>query len=1059
MKNKTSLLLAVSVLAFCSSTHAQPTYVYTPTNVLGAGLTNIVPDMLLWWHVNGYITNGPITTLSDQVGDTSTGLGNWEPYVSVIGDSTFLIGKNTFANDGSKANQNYVVAFQPVAGGNPKIAYEFYDDSGAPFKGQINLSRQNGNPQRVIGDKRPGATNYLTMAETSVGQLTEFKSASRTTDPFRWDRNPIYGGGDATARYVSVQAFSLNPTNLVPTPLTKAYDAVYGAFVTNQPPASAAQVSRTGGTAVCLDNGNFAVVIDDKTSYVSDSAETATAAIVSPTGTVIKGPWLVDPRDIWDNVAAYSGGFAVRVHDTLYFYDNSGNLQSSTNINTSSGLSFGTGREDGSRIGSDIRSHYVYLAGETPESGGHNPCSIAVWDARSGKCIATNTVTDTDPSVHKMDRVTVGVDANDHFCVAYAMSPDPTIWPNLQVAARVGKFDGTNVTWLTPSFFPFVNSESDASNPQGFITLAPSVAMTAQYICISAKGTVNNLNDPTAGANTAAETALYTVLSTPYMPGSIESVGLKRIVPDTPIIVPPADALGNWEPYTSVLGNSTFLIDGNTFATNDLTNQRFVVYFQPAAGGKGQLGDSFFSDDGKAFREQINLSRQNGNPGRVAGDKRPGATTFMTAAETSVGQLVPFQSASRTADPFRWDRNPIYGGGDATARYVTEQLFTLNPTTLAQTPVTKAFDGVYGAFVTNAAPVSSQQVSRTGGTAVCLDNGNFAVVIDDKTSFLSDSGETATAAIVSPTGTIIKGPWLVDPRDIWDNVSAYQGGFAVKVHEALYFYDNAGNLKGQTNILSSGRNFQTGRGDETRIGSHINSPYVYLVGSPSGAHVVSLAVFDSRNQSFVTVFDVSEPGFQASTDRAGLAVDALNRVVAVWESQPTGYGQPQTAARVLKFDPATKAVTPLTASFWAFINNSPSGGIRAYRMNASMTTRQICVAAKGEINLQNKPQLGTNSPVEINFFTVFTHPDPQDDPTPSIGGTGQGPTITANISGTNLIIAWPASAGPFTLQSTPAFGPSSWANVSPQPATVASGSVNQMTVPIGKGNAFFRLTH
>jgi hypothetical protein len=1055
MKQLFNLSLTVSLLTLCAGAHAQPVYVATPTNVFGAGLTNLVPDMLVWWHVNGYITNGPIAQISDQVGDTSTGLGTWEPNISVMGDSTFLIGKNTFASDGTQANQNYVVVFQPIAGGAPKIGYEFYDDAGAPFKGQINLSRQNGNPQRVAGDKRPGATNFLTMAETSIGQLASFQSASRTADPFRWDRNPIYGGGDATARYVTVQAFSLNPSTLAQTPLTKGFDAVYGAYVTNQVPASAQQVSRTGGTAAGLDNGNFVVVIDDKTSYLSDSGETATAAIMTPTGTIVKGPWLVDSRDIWDNVCAYSGGFAVRCHDTLYFYDNAGTLQSSTNINTSSGLTFGTGREDGSRIASDIRSHFVYLAGETPESAGHNPCSVAIWDARTGKCVATNEVTDTDPSIHKMDRVNVAVDAADHFCVAYAMSPDPTFWTQLQVAARVGKFDGTNVTWLTPSFFPFVNSENDPGNVQGFITVNPSVAMTTQYICIAAKGTVNVLNDPTGGPNSAAETALYTVLSTPYVPGSIESVGLKRIVPDTPVIVPPADALGNWEPYTSVLGNSTFLIEANTFATNDLNNQRYVVYFQPAAGGAGKLGDSFFSDDGKAFRDAINLSRQNGNPGRVAGDRRPGATTILTAGETSAGQIAAFQAASRTADPFRWDRNLIYGGGDPLARYVTVEAFSLDPVTLAQTPLTKAFDAVYGNFVTNQAPVSAQQVSRTGGTAAFLDNGNVVVVIDDKTSYLSESGETATASIVTPTGTVVKGPWLIDPRDIWDNVSAYQGGFAVRVHDVLYFYDNAGSLKGQTNILGSGRNFQTGRGDETRIASHINSHFVYLVGSPSGAHVVSMAVFDARDQSFVTVFDVSEPGFQASTDRAAVAVDALDRVICVWESQPTGYGQPQTAGRVLKFDPVARTVSPLTSSFWTFINTAQTGGIRAYRMNASMTTRQICVAAKGEINLQNKPALGTNSPVEINFFTVFTHPDPKDDPTVSIGGLG--PTLSASLSGKNLTLSWPTSAGLFNLQSTPTLSPSAWANLTPQPTVVPSGNLNQMTVPLGSGSAFFRL--
>jgi hypothetical protein len=51
-----------------------------------------------------------------------------------------------------------------------------------------------------------------------------------------------------------------------------------------------------------------------------------------------------------------------------------------------------------------------------------------------------------------------------------------------------------------------------------------------------------------------------------------------------------------------------------------------------------------------------------------------------------------------------------------------------------------------------------------------------------------------------------------------------------------------------------------------------------------------------------------------------------------------------------------------------------------------MTTRNICVAAKGEINSTNDPTLGTDTPTEVNFFTVFGHPDPQDDPSTPVTG-------------------------------------------------------------------------
>ena len=104
--------------------------------------------MACWFDTTGnYITNGFVNN-NEQ---TIVQLGNWEPYASVMGDSTFLVEFNTFANDGSFQNQNNCVAKQPAAGGAPQIGYAFYADNGTAFKGPINLSRQNGNPGRVAG--------------------------------------------------------------------------------------------------------------------------------------------------------------------------------------------------------------------------------------------------------------------------------------------------------------------------------------------------------------------------------------------------------------------------------------------------------------------------------------------------------------------------------------------------------------------------------------------------------------------------------------------------------------------------------------------------------------------------------------------------------------------------------------------------------------------------------------------------------------------------------------------------------------------------------------------
>ena len=810
-------------------------------------------------------------------------------------------------------------------------------------------------------------------------------------------------------------------------------------------------------------------MIDDKTGFTSPG-EVATFAIITPTGSVVKGPTLVDARDLWDNVCAFKGGFAVRCHDALYFYDNAGTLKA-TNLVSSSAIGFSTDRGDSTRIASDIRSRFVYMAGAAPISEGA-AVQLAIWNATNGLFVTNAVVSsDMDPTVFAATDVNLAVDLSDRICVAYGGKPDSTVFDNEQIIARVLQFNGktvngtnatanANVKFLTPSFFAFKSSDTTNSLGaiMGFKTAVPSVAMTKDAICIAAKGTVNSQGDPTLAPDTAAETTLYTVIAQPFVPGSLEGQGLTRIVPDTPVIVAAQDNQSSWEPYTSVLGNSTFLIEANTYAQDDAVNMRYVVAFQPAAGGAMKLGDSFFSDNGQPYRAQINLSRQTGNPGRVAGDKRPGATNFMAGGECSLYGFPDLFNSDGRFDP----NKPFYAfmAGVPGSRDGTVQTYSLNPATLAQTMRSKAQDSAFGrccAGTTPENPASGDQISRFGGELAGLDNGNFVSVVEDRSGIFNPDGDryAVVATIFAPDGSIVKEAFKVSNSDIWSNVAAYRGGFAVRAKtadgtsRAIYFYDNAGTLKGQVDQAVTGQAYDTGRGDGTRIASHINSPFVFLVGSTGNPlHDVPLSVFDSRDLSFVTVFHVTEVGFEATADRVGLAVDALNRTTVAWTSQPTGYLQSQVAARVLAFDASTKTVNPLTHSFWAFINNNGTNNIRSYQMNPSMTTKQICIAAKGAINLQNHPELDANSPVDTDFYTVFSHPNPQDDPTTPVGGTTTAPTLTVTWSGSTLTISWPTSATGYTLESKASLSDATWTTV---------GTANPTTVTIGTGNAFYRL--
>ncbi len=607
----------------------------------------------------------------------------------------------------------------------------------------------------------------------------------------------------------------------------------------------------------------------------------------------------------------------------------------------------------------------------------------------------------------------------------------------VQGSAYIGSFwlNSTNNRAKTPGAFDF---DLSAVNVKG-----SNLTVTASYV---------NTNNTVVLTSPFSEPAAVT-----FVPGSLEALGLHRIVPDTVVTNPMLDSLGNWEPYTSMMGDSTFLISCGAYAPDQtppvLTAtgmldgsgpyQNPMVYLQPAAGGQGKVTMEFYTDAGAPFGGPIVMSRQNGNPPRVAGDQRPGATNYLTMAEASPGQIQVFNSDTR------WSSNLIY---QADNRYVTVQPFSLNPTTLVATPLHDAFDAIYGDYVdSSTTPGGGNQVSRAGGTAVFLDNGNIAVVIDDKTTFSSTAGEVTTAAIVTPTGKVVKDHWLVDPHDIWDNVAPCQGGFCVRVHNLLYFYDDAGNLKGSVDQATSGETFDAGRGDGTRIGGHINSPYVYLIGKVTTANVVRIAVFDSRTQTFVAKTDASEGAFVGGFDRADIAVDALNRVTATWVSQPAGYTQQQVAARVLAFDSTNKVFNPLTPSFFAFINFS-TNSISTYGMNVSMTTRQIMVAAKGQINLENTPAAGPDSNHEINFFTVFAHPAPANDPTPPVGGGGlKIVSVTASAAGTSVTLSWSGGSGPYNVQSKAALSAAQW-------QSVTNTTQTSVTVPIVGRTGFFRVS-
>lgn len=547
--------------------------------------------------------------------------------------------------------------------------------------------------------------------------------------------------------------------------------------------------------------------------------------------------------------------------------------------------------------------------------------------------------------------------------------------------------------------------------------------------------TANYSKDP---AGTVGPRVVTSPFSTPraiaFVPGNAESAGLARVVPDRVLFDTDTPNLGNWEPFASVVGTNIFVVEANTFAEDgQFANQRYGLAFQPVGGGTPTLGDAFFADAGTPFRGQINLSRQNGNPGRVAGDRRPGAVNLVAGGEASPHAVAGFNSDNRWS--LGYDRL-------ADGRYATIQMSSVNVATLAQTPLSRALDPANGRLTTGAAP--NNQISRFGGDIAVLDNGNIVSVVDDR-SGAHNAGTTAVAAIFAPDGTVVKDTFIVAPGEVWSNVAAFRGGFCVRVLGVLYFFDNTGTATGSTPQATSGGGFDAGRGDGTRLAGHINSPYVFLSGKASGTQIIRLAVWDARDRSFVAMTEVNEAGIlDAASDRVNLAVDALDRVAVAYETKISATQElNQTLMRVFAFNAPARRFDALTPSFFAFVNFGDTG-FTTIRPTVAMTTRQILIAAKGEINKANNVAAGPDSLAQTTFYTVLAHPAPADDPTPPVPGGG-GATVAISRTGVNLQISYTG-----TLESTPTLGPANWQAV--------NGAANPHLIPPAQQTApqYFR---
>lgn len=733
----------------------------------------------------------------------------------------------------------------------------------------------------------------------------------------------------------------------------------------------------------------------------------AIVRVVGPTGVEVKAVQLAselaDKSEMWHGVGVTKSGFALRFANelgraTVRVFSNSGQAGTNMDLATLAGSEVlaGGGRGDGAGFHGNGNDAYAAVAAGTGEEGVPQVW-VAVLNA-DGTLRWSRNVSD-DIELTKTGSCDVGIDAAGRVVVVY----DDTAGTGGNASLVLGRaFDAKG----TPLGGTFHVSEKELPDPNTLGAAGPRVAVRNGSVAVIWE----SLNSIGAPETTVVAARLFSLSAM----GGIETAGLTRIVPDKVIYKTDVANLDNWEPYSSVLGTSTFLVSANTFAESSSESQRFVLAFQPVAGGSGGLGEVFFGDDGQPYRGAINASRQDGNPSRITGDRRPGAVNFLTGGEASPHTVPAFQSDTR------WD---LGFERTETSRYATVEPYRLDPTTLVQTSLSKAFDATYGRATSGSS--ESEQITRFGGHMVALDDGNFAVVVEDRSKVKNPDGNAVVATIVAPDGSIVKESFVVANGDLWANVAAFKGGFAVRVAGIIHFLTNAGIESGSVDQDTSGLVMDRGRGDDVRLGGHINTPYVYLTGTVENS--VHVAVFDSRDQTFVTEATVITGAEGDSFARADVDSDALGRIAVVFEVKPNEWEQSQVGLRVFTLNGAAKQLTALTPAFFPFINYAPLG-IRTTTPTVSMTTRQILVAAKGEVNLENKPDLGPDSPAQTTLYTVFTHPDPQEDPTPSVTPGGD-IKVSMQLVGNSLVLTWTGGSAPFKVQQRSSLSSGAWSDL------------------------------
>lgn len=446
------------------------------------------------------------------------------------------------------------------------------------------------------------------------------------------------------------------------------------------------------------------------------------------------------------------------------------------------------------------------------------------------------------------------------------------------------------------------------------------------------------------------------------LPLSHEDAGVEVLVPET-IFFKSTVGMGTyWEPFTDIFGDGTVAVIAGAYPEGQTSGFNAKVAF---IGMDGSIQEfwAFYADNGQPYTGDFNEARKDGNPPRIATDRRPGGTRYMVGMESTPYMYNEFLSDNR------WDQSFIYTGRQIGA----VQLF--NKTASGPQKITNVIDPVYG---TGAFTGDQSNQMRFGGEIRFLSDGNVVVVVEDRNNVAFPFQAAVATIFNGETGEVIKEPFngAADEasHSIWSNVAPFKGGFAIRTEGIVSLWNNDGTLR-HGPIAQEEWTMVTdkGRGDDIRIAGSINGDFIYILGkNPDGDMVVSslnCVTGEADREVVVNELNLWEFG---NFGRGDLAVDSRGNICVSYvyrDKEQTS--QEQVVARILDSN-----LEPVGGTFFAFQNferwNDPDiQGFTSKEVNVSMDDNRIVIAANG-VTLD--PETNALTPPEHTFAIVLKNP-------------------------------------------------------------------------------------